>query len=63
MDAYEYVDDEQVDEYLAQILQLVADTVLPPLVYLVDKSIVTLNLFGVPEFELRLIYKSELPLY
>ena len=31
--------------------------------YLVDKSIVTLNLFGVPELELRLIYKSELPLF
>ena len=31
-------------------------------VYLEDKLIVTLNRFVVPEFELRAIYKSALPL-
>ena len=36
-------------------LQLVAVTGLPSFVYLEDKSIVTLYLFVVPEFELRAI--------
>ena len=43
-------------------LQLVAVTGLLPFVYLEDKSIVTLYRFVLPEFELRAIYKSSLPL-